>query len=74
MSIGFFADVHSNLEALLAVKADMESVGVDEVYFLGDVVGYGPDPIPCIELVRSMSKVQLRGNHDEATAFNAPFG
>lgn len=74
MKLALFADVHSNLEALLAVKKDIESVKPDKTRFLGDAVGYGPNPIECIDLIKDMSNLLNRGNHDEATAFNAPFG
>lgn len=59
------SDIHANLSALQAVlKAAGE---VDQVWFLGDVVGYGPDPNDCIELLRSQPNLQaLMGNHDAA--------
>ncbi len=61
------ADVHSNLEALRAVIDHAEaSGGFDRVWCLGDVVGYGPDPGPCIELLRSYPHAAVAGNHDLA--------
>lgn len=60
------SDLHSNLAALEAVFADVASCGVDEVLCLGDVVGYGPDPVACLRLVREKVKLTLLGNHDEA--------
>jgi len=59
------SDIHANLSAFEAVlKAAGE---VDQVWFLGDVVGYGPDPNECIELLRSQPNLQaLMGNHDAA--------
>ena len=67
-----FGDVHSNLEALQAVLADMKSQGVQRHYCMGDIVGYGPDPAACVELVRSMGCLAVMGNHDEAAAGNSP--
>ncbi len=59
------SDIHSNLEALLTVLNDAGPV--DEIWCLGDVVGYGPDPNACVELVRSRPHVCIAGNHDWAT-------
>lgn len=63
------SDVHANLTALEAVLADAGKV--DAVWFLGDLVGYGPDPNECIDLIRSLPNlVCLLGNHDAATLGN----
>lgn len=67
------SDVHSNLEALSAVLEDIEAHGVEEIYFLGDLVGYGPDPEPCIDIVAERCAVTLKGNHDFAL-INGPQG
>lgn len=64
MRIAVIADIHSNLTALEAVLADFK--GVDEVWCLGDVVGYGPWPNECVEVVRSRAAVCVAGNHDWA--------
>jgi predicted phosphodiesterase len=63
------SDIHSNLEALEAVFADIEQRGVKEVVCLGDIVGYGPDPKACLDLVRERCQVCLMGNHDHAVLF-----
>jgi predicted phosphodiesterase len=63
------SDIHSNLEALQAVLADVERHGVKDVYCLGDVVGYGPDPRDCLDLVMGC-KVVLLGNHDQGAIFD----
>jgi len=63
------SDIHSNLEALQAVLADIERHKVDEVYCLGDVVGYGPNPRECVDLVMTC-KVVLLGNHDQGAMFD----
>ncbi|MCK5219274.1 metallophosphoesterase family protein [bacterium] len=66
MRVALISDVHSNLEALEAVLKDIRSTGVDEIYSLGDVVGYGADPAACLDLVQSACKIMLRGNHESA--------
>jgi diadenosine tetraphosphatase ApaH/serine/threonine PP2A family protein phosphatase len=59
------SDIHANLQALLAVLAHAPSV--DEVWCLGDLVGYGPNPNECIERVRELPRLFcLAGNHDWA--------
>ena len=63
------SDIHSNLEALEAVLADIESRGVKEIVCLGDVVGYGPNPRECLDLIRERCAVCLMGNHDHAVLF-----
>src|SRR5271157_5219874 len=62
------SDVHGNLEALTAVLADLERQGVGMVYNLGDTLGYGPNPMECLDAVRPMSVV-LKGNFDQAVLF-----
>jgi diadenosine tetraphosphatase ApaH/serine/threonine PP2A family protein phosphatase len=64
------SDIHSNLEALDAVLADIASRGITTIYCLGDVVGYGPNPIECIERVLNWELV-LKGNHDHAVTYGA---
>ena len=61
------SDVHSNLAAFEAVIADAEGRGgFDEIWSLGDLVGYGPEPSECVELLRSYSHRAVVGNHDLA--------
>jgi len=61
------ADIHANLAAFTAVLDDIaRQGGVEEVWCLGDVVGYGPDPHQCIELLRHYDHVCVAGNHDWA--------
>ena len=60
------SDIHGNLEAFRAVLADIASQGAGEIVCLGDVVGYGPDPIACVKLVRQTCRWSLCGNHDAA--------
>jgi predicted phosphodiesterase len=59
------SDIHSNLEAFETVLKDAGPV--DQVWCLGDVVGYGPDPNACVELLRSLPHLCIAGNHDWAT-------
>lgn len=69
--IALISDIHANLEALTVVMEDIQKRGVDTVYCLGDVIGYGPNPRECIEVVRKYSTFTLCGNHEEAVLFNA---
>ncbi|MDP2931278.1 MAG: metallophosphoesterase family protein [Chloroflexota bacterium] len=67
MRYAFLADIHSNLAAFTAVLNDIKQRGgVEEMWCLGDVVGYGPEPHECIELLREQHGVCVVGNHDLA--------
>ena len=66
MKAGILADVHGNLEALTAVLEDLESRSVDKILFLGDAVGYGADPVDCLELIVKTASLFVAGNHDHA--------
>jgi len=69
MRAAILADIHSNLTALEAVLADVERRGrVDEVWCLGDIVGYGPEPHRCIETIKERCHTCIAGNHDQAAA------
>ena len=63
------SDIHSNLEAFQAVLADIKAQGITEVYCLGDVVGYGPNPRECVDLVMQC-KLCILGNHDQGAMFD----
>jgi predicted phosphodiesterase len=67
--IAIISDIHSNLEALQAVLEDIKKHGVEKIYCLGDVIGYGPNPRECIDLVMNMPMVLL-GNHDQGALFD----
>ncbi|MFW6189091.1 MAG: metallophosphoesterase family protein [Planctomycetota bacterium] len=69
--IGLFSDVHANLEALEAVLEEMERQGADTFICLGDIVGYGPEPVECVDLIREKCEVALCGNHDFALIYGA---
>ena len=62
------SDVHSNLEALQSVidHAQREAGGFDQIWQLGDLVGYGPDPAGCIDLLHQYDHIGVAGNHDLA--------
>jgi len=64
------SDIHGNLEALEAVLADIEQQNIDEIFCLGDIVGYGPNPRECLDKVIEISRVTILGNHDQAVLFD----
>lgn len=69
MRYAILADIHSNLAALTAVLNDIQKKGsVDEVWCLGDIVGYGPEPKECIKVLRECTQVCVSGNHDLGAA------
>jgi diadenosine tetraphosphatase ApaH/serine/threonine PP2A family protein phosphatase len=63
------SDIHGNLEALRAVLAEIERRGVSDILCLGDVIGYGPDPLACLDLVMARCQTVLMGNHDFAVLY-----
>ncbi|MDP6111894.1 MAG: metallophosphoesterase family protein [Planctomycetota bacterium] len=67
------SDIHGNLEAFSTILEDIENQGVDEILCLGDVVGYGPNPIECLDLAMENCKWVLCGNHEWALV-NQPVG
>jgi diadenosine tetraphosphatase ApaH/serine/threonine PP2A family protein phosphatase len=60
------SDVHSNQPALEAVLEAIDAAGVDEIWCLGDLVGYGAQPDACVDLIQQRCDVCLAGNHDLA--------
>ncbi|MDX2016107.1 MAG: metallophosphoesterase family protein [Planctomycetota bacterium] len=75
MPTAVISDIHANEEALKAVLADIDRRGITQIICLGDIIGYGPDPLPCVDLVRKRCQWSLMGNHDfgvlyEPTNFN----
>jgi diadenosine tetraphosphatase ApaH/serine/threonine PP2A family protein phosphatase len=67
MRYAILGDIHSNLAAFEAVLRDLDTRGgFDKMWCLGDVVGYGPDPHECIEILRRFEPVCVAGNHDWA--------
>jgi diadenosine tetraphosphatase ApaH/serine/threonine PP2A family protein phosphatase len=67
MRCALVADIHANLAAFTAVLEDIARRGeIEEMWCLGDIVGYGPDPNQCLELLRRCKHVSVCGNHDLA--------
>ncbi len=66
LRLAIISDIHANLPALEAVLADVEGASVDELWCLGDVVGYGAQPDDCAALVAERCELCLVGNHDLA--------
>jgi putative phosphoesterase len=66
MRIAVISDIHSNLQALGKALSLIRAMYVDEIYCLGDIVGYGANPNECVELVRKHAKYTVLGNHDHA--------
>ncbi len=72
MRVAVLSDIHANLHALEAVLADVAAESPDEIWCLGDVVGYGPRPNECCDLVRERAAFSLCGNHDLAVIERIP--
>jgi predicted phosphodiesterase len=66
MRVAVVSDIHSNLHALEAVLAAIDAEAPDELWCLGDLVGYGPRPNECCAIVAERADVCLAGNHDLA--------
>ena len=64
------SDIHGNLEALEVVLNDVKAQGISEIYCLGDIIGYGPNPRECIDRVMEHCTVTLLGNHDQGAMFD----
>ena len=66
MRYAILSDIHGNLEAFEAVLEDLRGTDIQKRIFLGDIVGYGPNPEECITLLREKFDVMIAGNHDWA--------
>ena len=66
MRLALISDIHANLEALEAVLRDIETADVEKIHCLGDVIGYGCDPVACLRLVQDHCEIKLMGNHEYA--------
>ncbi|NHJ00856.1 MAG: metallophosphoesterase [Candidatus Heimdallarchaeota archaeon] len=67
MRIAFISDIHGNLEALKAVIEDIDQTrSVDYIYCNGDIVGYYPNPVECIDIIKERCEYTIQGNHDAA--------
>ncbi len=75
MKIAVISDIHSNLEALRTVLDHIDAQKADRIICLGDILGYGPSPVECVDIVAERCEWSLMGNHDfgvvyEPTNFN----
>jgi diadenosine tetraphosphatase ApaH/serine/threonine PP2A family protein phosphatase len=66
MRRALISDIHGNLEALEVVLADIKAQGITEIFCLGDIIGYGPNPQECIDRVMETCTVTLLGNHEQS--------
>ena len=66
MKIGIISDIHGNLHALQAVAEELEREKVDEIWCLGDVIGYGAFPNECLQWAMENCKYLILGNHELA--------
>jgi diadenosine tetraphosphatase ApaH/serine/threonine PP2A family protein phosphatase len=74
MRRALLSDIHGNLIALEAALADCATQSLDEIACLGDICGYGPDPIECVDLMRERCAWVLAGNHDVTLFMTVPVG
>ena len=74
MRVAVVSDIHGNRHAFEAVLDAVEAAGAEELWCLGDLVGYGAEPDACVELARRHAAVCLAGNHDLAVCGELPLG
>ena len=67
--LAIISDIHSNMEALTAVLDDIAKRDVERIICLGDVIGYGPEPGVCMDLIKEKCEVTIMGNHDYAVLY-----
>jgi len=72
MRVAIISDIHGNRQAFEAVLTEIASNAVEEVWCLGDLVGYGAEPDACVSLAREHATVCLAGNHDLAVTGEVP--
>ena len=72
MKFAILSDIHSNLEGLQTVLAHANAQKCTHYVCLGDVVGYGPNPKECLDIVRKLDCPTVMGNHDEYCASDSP--
>ncbi len=70
MRRALISDIHGNLEALEVVLDDIQGRGITEIFCLGDIIGYGPNPRECIDRVMDRCTMTLLGNHDQGAMFD----
>jgi predicted phosphodiesterase len=66
MTIAILSDIHGNLEAAVEVFRDLESHQPESIFFLGDAIGYGPDPDAAVQFLKDKEVLCLLGNHELA--------
>ncbi|MFQ5602764.1 MAG: metallophosphoesterase family protein [bacterium] len=66
MKYAIISDIHGNLEALESVLKDIDNKQIDSLICLGDLIGYGPNPNECVDIVKEKADYILAGNHDYA--------
>lgn len=70
MKRAIISDIHGNLEALTATLDYIRGLRVDQIICLGDIIGYGPDPVACLDKVMESCSLTILGNHDQAALFD----
>lgn len=68
MLYAILSDIHANLEAFDAALADAARLGAERIVVLGDIVGYGPEPVKTLARVRAVASLVIAGNHDDAVS------
>ena len=63
------SDIHGNLEAFSTVLQEIDRRGIQNIVCLGDIVGYGPNPMECVDLVIQRCRATIMGNHDFAVFY-----
>lgn len=71
MRIALISDIHGNLEALEKALESIDLLQIDQIFCLGDIVGYGADSQRCLQIVRERAAVIILGNHDAAVVGRA---
>ncbi|MDO5308505.1 MAG: metallophosphoesterase family protein [Planctomycetia bacterium] len=73
MRFAVISDIHNNAEAFRTTLEDIEQNQVEKIICLGDLVGYGPNPIECVDMMLDLRKDKLEaclcGNHDQAAMY-----
>lgn len=72
MRYAILSDIHANAAALKAVLTDAADMHAERIVCLGDVLGYGPEPVEALELTYRRAHVCLAGNHDDAVSGRYP--
>ncbi len=74
MLLAILSDIHGNYQALKAVLADIDQHGVDQIYTLGDNIGYGPQPEETVQALMARRAKSITGNHELALKSEAYLG